>query len=240
MFFDFLAGEARTADRLTILGDLFDYWPGDDDLTNPFNTRIVAALRQLSDAGIAVNFMPGNRDFLVGPDFHAACGSVALQDPTVRIIGSVSVMLTHGDALCTDDRAYQEFRVEVRTPEWRSAFLSRPLAERKRMIEALRLRSETEKTRKSAEIMDVNPDAVRGNLAQYGAEAMIHGHTHRQGVAVLSDDKNASRPSLRWTLGDWRDDLGSALLCAPDGWRWLRLTPQRQQPLPTVEDHHGE
>jgi UDP-2,3-diacylglucosamine hydrolase len=221
LFLDFLGGPARDAKSLTILGDLFDYWAGDDDLADPFNSRIVAALHELSNSGVAISFMAGNRDFLVGAAFAAAAGLSLLPDPCLRDIGSVPTLLTHGDALCTDDPDYQHFRAQVRDPAWRTTFLARPLAKRKREIEALRARSEAEKKIKPAAIMDVNADAVIAALATHGAHAMIHGHTHRQG---RHEHIVEGIPCSRWVLGDWHSDRGNALLCDPAGWRWLSIT----------------
>ncbi|MDP2108625.1 MAG: UDP-2,3-diacylglucosamine diphosphatase, partial [Rhodocyclaceae bacterium] len=144
-FLAFLAGPARTANSLTILGDLFDYWAGDDDLMDPFNARIVAALQALAENGVAVSFMAGNRDFLIGDAFVAAAGLILLPDPCVREIAGEPTLLTHGDLLCTDDADYQNFRRQVRAPAWRSQFLAKPLTVRKTEIEALRVRSEREK-----------------------------------------------------------------------------------------------
>ena len=216
MFRDFLAGPARKAKRLTILGDLFDYWAGDDDLADPFNAGIVTALRDLSDRGIQIEFMAGNRDFLIGDAFAEAAGLSLLPDPVVRDIGGVKTLLTHGDELCTDDPDYQRFRTQVRDPAWQATFLARPLAERKREIEALRARSEAEKKVKPMAIMDVNAAAVATALAEHGAQAMIHGHTHRQGR-----HDHAGRP--RWVLGDWHASRSNALVCDPAGWNWLEL-----------------
>ncbi len=210
LFLDFLAGPARDAVRLTILGDLFDYWAGDDDLAEPFNASIVTALHDLSDSGVQVEFMAGNRDFLIGDDFAAATGLTLLPDPCVRAIGGVKTLLTHGDALCTDDADYQRFRTQVRDSAWRAAFLARSLADRKREIEALRARSEAEKKIKPLAIMDVNPAAVAATLGQHGAQAMIHGHTHRQG---RHEHLVAGKPCPRWVLGDWHADRGNALAC---------------------------
>lgn len=216
LFRDFLAGPARKAKRLTILGDLFDYWAGDDDLADPFNAGIVAALRDLSDRGIQIEFMAGNRDFLIGDAFAEAAGLSLLPDPVVRDIGGIKTLLTHGDALCTDDADYLRFRAQVRDPAWQATFLARPLVERKHEIEALRARSEAEKKVKPMAIMDVNAAAVATALAEHGAQAMIHGHTHRQG-----QHDHAGR--LRWVLGDWHAGSGSALVCDPAGWNWLEL-----------------
>jgi UDP-2,3-diacylglucosamine hydrolase len=217
LFLDFLAGPARDAASLTILGDLFDYWAGDDDLADPFNTHIVAALRSLSDSGVRLEFMAGNRDFLIGDDFAAAAGLSLMPDPLVRNIDGTLTLLTHGDALCTDDPDYQRFRTQVRDPAWRMTFLARPLTERKYEIEALRARSEAEKQNKPMAIMDVNADAVVAALAGHNAQAMIHGHTHRQG---RHEHRVAGKSCPRWVLGDWHADRGNALLCDSAGWRW--------------------
>jgi len=154
--------------------------------------------------------MPGNRDFLVGAEFAAEAGLELLPDPCRREIGGLPTLLMHGDTLCTDDADYQRFRVQVRAPAWRTAFLARPLAERKREIEALRARSEAEKMIKPPAIMDVNADAVSAALRAHDARVLIHGHTHRQGHHRHSVDGQACE---RWVLGDWHPDRGTALAC---------------------------
>lgn len=213
-FLKFLEGPAKQADRLTILGDLFDYWAGDDDLADPFNTRIATALHDLADHDVAIDLMVGNRDFLIGEDFAAAAGITLLNDPVVRHIGGVKTLLTHGDTLCTDDADYQRFRAQVRNPEWQSQFLARPLAERKREIETLRARSEAEKRSKPQEIMDANPDAVVAAMRRHGVAALIHGHTHRQG-------HHDHTTGTRWVLGDWHPHCATVLACTGNGWHWL-------------------
>lgn len=217
-FLAFLAGPARAAAGLTILGDLFDYWAGDDDRNDAFNARMLAGLRALADGGVALGFMAGNRDFLIGPDCARAAGFELLPDPCLREISGVPTLLTHGDTLCTDDTDYQRFRAQVRAPEWRATFLARPLAERKREIEALRARSEAEKRVKPMALMDASPAAVAEALRSHGAHAMIHGHTHRQGRHIHRID---GRDCPRWVLGDWHAGRGNALACARDGWHWL-------------------
>lgn len=217
-FAELLAGPARAAAALYILGDLFDYWAGDDDRGDPFNAHIVAALADLAAAGVAVHFLPGNRDFLVGADFAAAAGLTLLAEPCVRVIGGTPVLLLHGDTLCTDDADYQAFRAQVRAPAWRQAFLARPLAERKAQIAELRARSESEKQVKPAAIMDANAGAVAAALRAHGVATLIHGHTHRQGSHAHDVDGRACR---RWVLGDWGADHASVLACGPDGWRFL-------------------
>jgi UDP-2,3-diacylglucosamine hydrolase len=217
-FLSFLAGAARHADSLTILGDLFDYWAGDDDLDDPFNTRILGALRSLSDAGVPIFFMAGNRDFLIGAGFANAAGLTLLPDPCIRDIHGIKTLLSHGDALCTDDADYQHFRSVVRDPAWQTRFLSRPLSERKAEIATLRQRSQDEKKIKPLAIMDVNPDSVIVALRQHSAQALIHGHTHRQGLHTHPVDGRACQ---RWVLGDWHADRGGALVCTADEWKFI-------------------
>ncbi len=217
-FLSFLSGTARTAGSLTILGDLFDYWAGDDDLADPFNTRIIGALRNLSDAGVTIFFMAGNRDLLIGAGFADVAGLTLLPDPCIRNIHGVKTLLSHGDTLCTDDADYQRFRCMVRDPAWQTRFLARPLSERKAEIAALRQRSQDEKKVKPLAIMDVNPDSVIAILRQYAAQALIHGHTHRQGQHTHLVD---SRACQRWVLGDWHADRGETLSCDANGWHFI-------------------
>jgi len=217
-FLAFLAGPARSAKRLTILGDLFDYWAGDDDLADPFNASIVAALHRASEAGVALFFMAGNRDFLAGNAFASAAQLTLLPDPCLRDIAGVTTLLTHGDLLCTDDADYQGFRRMVRAPAWQASFLARPLAARKAEITALRQRSEGEKKIKTPAVMDANPDTVIATLRQHGAQAIIHGHTHHQGQHTHAVD---GRSCQRWVLGDWHADRGTALACSTDNWNFI-------------------
>lgn len=214
----FLAGPARQAARLRILGDLFDYWAGDDTLAEPFNAGVVRELRALTASGVPVDFLPGNRDFLIGDAFIAATGMTLLPDPCVRAVAGVPTLLTHGDTLCTDDVEYLRFRATVRSPDWRAAFLAQPLAERKQAIEALRTRSEAEKRGKPAALMDANDAAVAAAFAHHAVQALIHGHTHRQACHRHDVDGHACR---RWVLGDWHPERGSVLACAADGWSFL-------------------
>lgn len=219
-FLTFLSATARHAARLIILGDLFDAWAGDDDLADPFNARIVAALHALSASGVAIDFIAGNRDFLVGTEFARAAGLELLPDPCVREIAGERVLLTHGDRLCTDDADYQRFRAQVRTPAWRETFLARPLAERKQLITELRARSETEKQVKSLALMDVNAQAVANAFVTHNARTLVHGHTHRQGE---HSHRAGDTDGVRYVLGDWHDERGNALQRDASGWRWLEL-----------------
>jgi UDP-2,3-diacylglucosamine hydrolase len=219
-FLDFLQGPARAAASLFILGDLFEYWAGDDDLATPFNARIAAALRALADAGTALFFMTGNRDLLAGPAFAVAIGATLLQDPARVRCGDGDtapvLLLAHGDALCTDDLAYQVFRRQVRDPAWQSGFLAQPLAARKAFIAGLRQKSEAAKAEKTMEIMDVNADAVAALLRAHGYPPLVHGHTHRPDCHHLTVD---DRPCVRHVLPDWR---GHAVWLAFDGTRFTR------------------
>ena len=219
LFSAFLAGPARNAKALYILGDLFEYWAGDDDIGDPFNAEVCAALRGLSQSAAPVFFMAGNRDFLVGDAFALAAGATLLADPTVVDIEGTRTLLMHGDTLCTDDRAYQRFRAEVRSNRWQREFLALPLAQRKARIEALRRESEKQKGLKPMDIMDVNPHAVAQVLHEHDCTRLIHGHTHRPARHTLEID---GRPCARWVLPDWYED-GGYLLCEQTDWQLLRL-----------------
>src|SRR5262245_44323184 len=134
LFFEFLRGPAREAESLYILGDLFEYWAGDDDLGDPFNRSVATALAECSRAGPVLRFMHGNRDFLLDGEFAKACGGRLIDDPhTVDLFG-MPTLLMHGDTLCTDDLDYQKFRAQVRNPGWQKNFLALPLEQRKRQI----------------------------------------------------------------------------------------------------------
>ena len=163
LFFAYLAGEARAAQRVFILGDLFEAWPGDDvidDPEDPFAGQIVAQLNALARSETRVAILHGNRDFLLGARFAERAGVELVSDPYVLSLPSRTLVLTHGDALCTDDAAYQAFRAQVRSPAWQAAFLARPLAERKAVAAALREQSEASKRGKATPVMDVTADAT--------------------------------------------------------------------------------
>ncbi len=216
LFFDFSAGPAQEAQRLTILGDLFEYWAGDDDIGTPLHTHICTALHALAVRGVELRFLAGNRDFLVGPGFAAATGTALLPDFHVESVAGTPTLLLHGDTLCTDDVEYQHYRRRIRDPAFIEDFLRRPLDERKAFIENLRERSETEKGHKSMEIMDVNDSAVRETFHNAGVTRMIHGHTHRLATHRYDID---GRSCERWVLGDW-GATGNFLECSTDGWRF--------------------
>lgn len=206
LFGDFVDGEAREAEALFILGDLFEAWVGDDD-PSEIGAFVAAKLRALSDAGVRVYFQHGNRDFLVGRDFAQRAGLRLLPEHAVIVLAGEPVLLMHGDSLCTDDLAYQAFRAQTRNPAWRAQFLSQPLAARlafaAKAREASRERQHAMKTDDRAQfetITDVSPEAVRETLARYGIATLIHGHTHRPAIHTLDID---GRQSRRIVLGDW-------------------------------------
>lgn len=201
-FLAFLRGPAREAITLYILGDLFEYWAGDDD-DAPLNRRIAEALAELAERGSRIFFLPGNRDFLLASRFACAARLTLLPDPTKIELEGRPLLLSHGDALCTDDIAYQSYRRQVRDPAWQQGFLDRPLAERKQFIEQLRNQSTAAKAQKTREIMDVNPDAVTALLREHGRPTLIHGHTHRPAHHVHVVDGQRCE---RWVLSDWLDD----------------------------------
>ena len=200
-FIHFLKTTAIHAESLYILGDLFEYWAGDDAMRGDTNQAVITALKQLSNQSVQIFLMHGNRDFLLGETFAEASGVEILSDPTLVTLYGQHVLLSHGDALCTDDVTYQQFRQEVRTNAWKTRFLSQSLDRRIAIIEELRGKSELEKSIKSMMIMDVNNDAVKIWLAEYHYPPIfIHGHTHRPNKhSYTLHDHHCER----WVLGDW-------------------------------------
>jgi UDP-2,3-diacylglucosamine hydrolase len=219
LFLRFLAGPARAAQAFYILGDLFDYWAGDDDLGDPFNARICAALAGLAAGGTQTFFMAGNRDFLAGEQFGVSSRLTFLKDPTVIDLAGTPTLLMHGDTLCTDDTDYLAFRAVARTPQWRADVLAKPLAERKAMLEVLRARSEAAKQGKDYDVMDANGAAVADAFRRHGVCRLIHGHTHRQ---ARHEHQVDGRACERWVLGDWHAS-GNALAVDAGGCRWLAV-----------------
>jgi len=221
LFLAYLDGAARKAKQLFILGDLFEVWPGDDcldDPEEPFNRQIVETLRKLVDAGVDISVMHGNRDFLLGEEFATRSGTTLLADPFVLSADGWQFILSHGDSLCSDDKDYQAFRNQVRSPAWRTAFLGKPLAERKAIAAALRRQSEDSKQEKARYLMDLNAVDTDDFIRQHGYATFIHGHTHQPAVhRHLIDGIHVER----WVLSDWREDRGEYL--AWDGERLHRV-----------------
>lgn len=207
-FVDFLRGEAAGAEALYILGDLFEAWVGDDD-EEPGNERVCRALRELCGRGVACFALHGNRDFLLGAGFSARSGCRLLPDPVIAQLDGEPVLLTHGDALCTDDHPYQELRSIVRAPSWQRRFLALPRTTRELLANEARAGSRRHTSRTVPNIMDVNPQAVVTAFRATGVRRMVHGHTHRPGVHELEID---SAPAQRIVLGAWYEQ-GSYLRC---------------------------
>ena len=216
LFHNFIRCIAPQAEALYILGDLFEYWAGDDDLNTSFHLEITTALRTLSSQGTRIHIMHGNRDFLMNKKLAETCQAELLPDPTLLDLYGTPTLLTHGDALCTDDTAYQVFRKQVRNATWQQQFLALPLLQRKTQIEQLRLQSEAEKQHKTMSIMDVNLQAVNELLHEYHYPRLIHGHTHRPAHHLHHLDGHTCD---RWVLGDW-DKAANALRCDETQTTW--------------------
>lgn len=214
-FFHFLDNAGKRARSLYVLGDLFDYWLGDDDLADPFNRAVIDAFAKLSGTGVEVYLMHGNRDFLFGRKFARACNAELIADPTLIEMHGTPTLLMHGDTLCTDDVAYQNFRAKVRHPFVKALFRMQPLSLRKRVIGGLRSTSESAKSAKPETIMDVSTQAVERVLRENGYPRLIHGHTHRPAKHVHQVDGHACE---RWVLSDWYE-YGSYLRCDAEGCR---------------------
>jgi UDP-2,3-diacylglucosamine hydrolase len=219
-FHQFLEKNAAKAQALYILGDLFEYWAGDDSIVIGTHQASIHALNKLTSNGVPVFFMHGNRDFLIADGFESATGIKILPDPSLITLYDKPVLLSHGDVLCTDDLAYQNFRSEVRSPGWKNDFLNKPLSSRVAYIEQLRAKSEQAKSTKSMQIMDVNAATVDDLLREYGYPPLfIHGHTHRPNRHLHQLDGKACE---RWVLGDWYEQ-GSYLKLDANGCQSQKL-----------------
>ncbi|MEN9888261.1 MAG: UDP-2,3-diacylglucosamine hydrolase [Pseudomonadota bacterium] len=215
---------ATTADAVFLLGDVFEVWVGDDAVaSDPFLQACAQVLRATSQR-LTVGFMSGNRDFLVGEAFLHSCGLTALQDPTLLRWGPARILLTHGDALCLDDQAYQRFRAVSRTAAWQSEFLARPLAERLALAQHMRAQSEAH-NQSVAYFADADPDMTRDWLQTHSALHLVHGHTHRPADHAVPGLPQASRQ----VLSDWHagpEGLRAEVLRLHADGRRTRLSPQ--------------
>ncbi|MDB6163606.1 MAG: lpxH [Xanthomonadaceae bacterium] len=207
LFGHFIDTQAREADALYILGDLFEAWIGDDDPSDT-GAFVADSLRELSGSGVPVFFMRGNRDFLIGDEFARRSGMTILHDPAVVVLYGKPALLMHGDTLCTDDIAYQQFRAQTRDPAWQRQFLSQPLAARQAFAEQARAASLAHQAGLKAQgqmdaITDVSQATVNAAFARFGINRLIHGHTHRPNV-------HGHAGNTRVVLGDWYEQ-GSVL-----------------------------
>lgn len=207
-FIYFLQNKARHAKAIYILGDLFDAWVGDDDFTAP-NAQIRCELKQLTDSGVKIYFQRGNRDFLIGERFVRETGVILLDDYAVIDLEGERTLLTHGDLLCSDDIAYQAFRIKSRTPEWQQNVLSKPLWLRLIAARWYRIRSFFHKQKKSDYVMDVNQTTVENVMKQHNCTRLIHGHTHRP---ALHEFMLNGKKVQRFVLSDWNNE-GGVVLC---------------------------
>ncbi|WXL27878.1 UDP-2,3-diacylglucosamine diphosphatase [Ectopseudomonas mendocina] len=211
-FLHFLDTRASQATALYILGDFFEVWIGDDAIT-PFQRTIASALRRLSDQGTKVFLMHGNRDFLIGKAFCREAGCTLLKDPARVQFNGETVLLMHGDSLCTQDLAYMKMRFWLRNPL--SLFILRnlPLSTRQKLARKLRNESKAQTRMKASDIVDVTPEEVVRTMTEQGVRTLIHGHTHRPATHQL---EISGHPAQRIVLGDW-DKQGWALQVDENG-----------------------
>ena len=213
-FLAFLKGEAAGADALYILGDLFESWVGDDD-PNPHYATVKNGLRRLTNKNVAVYFMHGNRDFAIGERFAEETGVRILPDPQVVDLYGENVLLSHGDAYCTDDVQYQTVRKMTRNPDWLTMMLAKPLQERLAFAAQARAASAAHGGTINEKIADVNQDAIEQALRKASVDTILHGHTHRPGQHRFTVD---GEPASRIVLGAWFEQ-GSLV-------RWDKHGPQ--------------
>jgi UDP-2,3-diacylglucosamine hydrolase len=210
----FLANDAPGADALYVLGDLFEFWVGDDD-PNPLHSQVADAFLALSQQGVPIYFIHGNRDFMLGRQFAKRAGMTLLGDPCVIELYGERALLSHGDLLCTLDVDYQKFRRITQLTWLRWLFLRLPLSRRQHIACKMRGQSQMENAGKQQTIMDVTPTAVDEMMRRHDCRLMIHGHTHRPAVHEFVLD---GAPARRIVLGDWFEQ-GSILTCSHSGQR---------------------
>lgn len=196
----FLSGPARSADAVYILGDLFEYWIGDDAVPPPA-AELATVTSELAAGGLPIYFQHGNRDFLIGETYADQAGFKLLPETIVVDLYGTPTLLMHGDALCTDDTVYQAFRQQSRNPDWQAAVLAMTVEERIAMARNAREESMSHKGATEMDIMDVNENAVQAAFAEHGVRHMIHGHTHRP--AVHRHETPAGETCTRIVLADW-------------------------------------
>jgi UDP-2,3-diacylglucosamine hydrolase len=206
----FFSTRARQAETLYILGDLFEVWLGDDDDESGYQP-ILTALRELTEHGVSIFIMRGNRDFLLNQQFAQQTGSQLLPDAHVIDLYGVPTLLMHGDTLCTLDIEYQAFQQQVRDSQWQQQFLAQPLAQRRLMAQQARHYSKTKQ--QTDAIIDVTPAAVIATMAEYQVNQLIHGHVHQPACHKLTIKEH---PATRWVLGDWREGGAKILSCQPE------------------------
>ncbi len=215
-------------DHLLILGDLFDAWVGDDQQHHPqvgVTARSVSeVLSRISQAGITIGFMAGNRDFLISTEFLEPFDGRRFPDPSIlKIDGGQTFAISHGDHLCTQDIDYQQFRAQVRDQDWQRDFLAQPLEKRLAIAQNIRAQSETEKSGKAMTIMDITPDVAASLTDDLAVDGLIHGHTHRPGQYLMPNHK------ARWVLSDW--EVNATAQPIRGGGLWVDKTGVSLRPL---------
>lgn len=219
LLLDFLDSETSAAAALYILGDLFEFWLG-DDVPSKCSIEVAAALSRLADKGLPCYFMHGNRDFLLKEAYAKSSGMTLLPEEHVVELYGERVLLMHGDSLCTDDLPYQQFRAMVRNPAWQEDFLARTPQERLQVALQARDASAEHKGNVEMAIMDVNPGEVTRAFERHAVLRMIHGHTHRPATHNLEVNGRAAQ---RIVLGDWYTQ-GSVLRVGPGSYELSALT----------------
>jgi UDP-2,3-diacylglucosamine hydrolase len=213
-FLRFLESEAKNSAALYILGDLFESWIG-DDAPDAAQSAAIVGLRALTSSGVPCFVMHGNRDFLLSTQFCRLSGAQILTDPLIVTLYGESVLVMHGDALCTDDLAYQRLRATVRNADWQRQFLALSIEARRSLAGAARAGSRAHTAAMENTITDVNPESVARALRGAGTSTLLHGHTHRPAIHAFEVD---GKPRTRIVLGDWYDQ-GSVL-------RWDHRGPE--------------
>lgn len=202
----FLEQQAVDCDALYVLGDLFEYWLGDDD-RSPFNEHVSTLFAALNGKGVPIYYLHGNRDFLIRQGFCRRSGMTLLNEQEVIDLYGTPTLIMHGDELCTRDVEYQRFRKKSRSWWWPRYALALPLFLRRKIAEKGRRKSQQNQQKLTMQIMDVTPDEVVNTMQAHGVQRLIHGHTHRPAVHDLQVN---GKPAQRIVLGDWYDQ-GSML-----------------------------
>lgn len=213
-FFTFMENEAINADALYVLGDLFEFWIGDDD-NSPFNKSIKSAFKQLTDKGVPCFFIQGNRDFLIGKRFASDTGVTLLDEVSKIDLYGRSAVVLHGDTLCIDDHKYQAYREKVHLPWLQFVYNRLPLFIKKKIVSKVQNDIGADKKQKSLEIMDVNRGEVESVMTTYNVDLMIHGHTHRPNIHTFLTNTGEK---TRIVLGDWYQH-GSVLSWSEDSFK---------------------
>lgn len=208
LFCDFIQNLHGKADALYILGDLFEYWIGDDHQHTLSNT-VSDALKSLVDSGVKVYFIHGNRDFLIGDSYAAQAGFTILPDPSLIDLYGKQILIMHGDSLCIEDEKYQAFRAKVRGKTFQTEFLKKPLWFRRLLAYLMRQYSHLQNRKKTATIMDVTQSEVIKIMSAYHVNLLIHGHTHRPAIHQLTLKE---QPAERIVLNAWHSQ-GNVLIC---------------------------